>query len=69
MVNVHATAAEKAEADRLSAEDVIANGARIYDLSVSCYTAAHGEDGRPEDVHERRLSDGSCRCGYHKPRS
>lgn len=69
MIDVHATAAEKAEADRLAAEDVMGNGALIHDLMVSCYTAAQGENGRPEDVHEQRLSDRSCRCGYNKPRT
>ena len=44
--------------------DPITEGRKIHDLLVSCYTGT-GEDGRPEDVHERRLSDGSCRCGYY----
>lgn len=67
MIDFHATPAERAEADRLSKIDIIANGPRIHDLSVSCYTGT-GEDGRAEDVHERRMSDGACRCGYNLAR-
>jgi hypothetical protein len=63
-LDFHATPDERAEIKRLCAEDVMGNGERIADLSVSCYTGT-GEDGRPEDVHERRRSDGTCRCGYH----
>lgn len=66
-LDFHATDAERREADRLSKIDAMANGVKIHDLSVSCYTST-GEDGRPEDVHERRMSDGSCRCGYLAPR-
>jgi hypothetical protein len=66
-LDAHATPAERQEADRLQAEDVIANGVKIHDLIVSCYVA-DGEDGRPEEVHERRMSDRSCRCGYNKPK-
>jgi len=67
-LDAHATPAERAEADRLAKENVIENGWAIHDLMISCYVAS-GEDGRPEEVHERRGSDGSCRCGYHKPRA
>jgi len=66
-LDAHATPAERQEANRLAKEDVIANGVKIHDLSVSCYVA-NGEDGRPEEVHERRMSDRSCRCGYNQPR-
>lgn len=65
-LDFHATPAERAEADRLSKIDILGNGNKIHDLIVSCYTAEHGEDGRPEDVHERKISDGTCRCGYHR---
>lgn len=68
ILDVHATPAERAEADRLAREDVIANGPAIHDLGVSCYEA-RGEDRRWEEVHERRMADGSCRCGYYKPRA
>lgn len=68
----HATAAERAEVDRLYADAKITgqrvDGVKIHDLLVSCYVA-DGEDGRPEEVHESKISDGSCRCGYYKPRS
>lgn len=67
MIDFHATDAERAEADALARADVIANGPRIHDLSVSCYTGT-GEDGRPEDVHERKMSTGECRCGYYPAR-
>lgn len=63
----HATATERAEADRLAKIDILKYGNAIHDLDVSCYTGT-GEDGRPEDVHETRLSDGACRCGYNKSR-
>lgn len=63
----HATDGERREADRLAALDVIKYGPAIHDLSVSCYTGT-GEDGRPEDVHETRMSDGACRCGRNKSR-
>jgi hypothetical protein len=66
MLDFHSTPAERAEADRLSEDDVIANGSKIHDLLISCYTTS-GEDGRPEDVHENRLSDGGCRCGTNRP--
>lgn len=66
-LDAHATPAERQEADRLAKEDVIANGTKIHDLDVSCYVGT-GEDGRPEEVHERRISDRSCRCGYNQPR-
>lgn len=66
-LDFHATDAERAEADRLAKIDAMANGVKIHDLSVSCYTGT-GEDGRPEDVHERRMSNGGCRCGYYRPR-
>lgn len=65
ILDFHASATERQEADRLAKIDIIANGVKIHDLSVSCYTAECGEDGRPEDVHERKISDGTCRCGYH----
>jgi len=68
MIDFHATAGERREADRLSKIGMLKYGNAIHDLIVSCYTAAHGEDGRPEDVHETRLSDGACRCGYNKSR-
>lgn len=66
-LDFHASDRERQEADRLAKENVITNGPRIHDLSVSCYTGT-GEDGRPEDVHETRMSDGACRCGAHKAR-
>lgn len=66
-LDFHGTATERKEADRLAKIDCLKYGNAIHDLSVSCYTGT-GEDGRPEDVHERRLSDGACRCGYNKSR-
>lgn len=66
-LDFHATAGERKEADRLSKLGILAYGNAIHDLIVSCYTGT-GEDGRPEDVHEQRLSDGACRCGYNKSR-
>lgn len=65
MLDFHATPDERKQADALAREDILGNGNAIHDLSVSCYTALSGEDGRPEDVHERKLSDGTCRCGYY----
>jgi hypothetical protein len=67
ILDIHATPAERAEADRLAKEDVIGNGNAIHDLDVSCYEA-RGEGGKWEEVHEQRLSDRSCRCGYYQPR-
>lgn len=66
-LDFHATPGERRKADALAKEDVITYGNAIHDLSVSCYTGT-GEDGRPEDVHETRISDGACRCGYNKSR-
>jgi hypothetical protein len=66
-LDAHATDAERAEADRLLKIDFQAHGDAIQALTVSCYVAT-GEDGRPEEVHEIRVSDGSCRCGYNKAR-
>ena len=63
-LDFHASAAERAEADTLNP---ITDGVKIHDLIVSCYTGT-GEDGRPEDVHERKISNGACRCGYYRPR-
>jgi hypothetical protein len=68
MLDFHATPDERKQADALAREDILGNGNAIHDLSVSCYTALQGEDGRPEDVHERKLSDGTCRCGYYSLR-
>lgn len=65
-LDVTPTAADRVEANRLQAEDVLGNGNKIRDLMVSCYVAEQGEGGQPEEVHERR-TDGTCRCGYNGP--
>lgn len=64
MITASVPASDRAAADKL---DPITDGNKIHDLLVSCYVGT-GEDGRPEQVHERRLSDGSCRCGYYRLR-
>lgn len=64
MLDAHSTPEDRAMLDTL---DWSTDQTKIHDLLVSCYTAS-GEDGRPEDVHEQRLSDRSCRCGHYGPK-
>ena len=56
------TAEDHANYARFVAEG---NSHAAHDAIVSCYTGT-GEDGRPEDVHELKISDGTCRCGYRR---
>jgi hypothetical protein len=66
MDTANPTAANRTEAARLAAEghpNDMTVGMLINDLLVSCYI---GSDGEPQ--HEAR-TDGSCRCGYRKPRT
>jgi len=67
-LNARPTAADREEVKRLREEahrsGKSADGWKIHDLLVSCYVSS-GEDGRPEEVHEQRMSDRSCRCGKY----
>lgn len=40
-----------------------------HDALVSCYESVCREDGMSavEMIHERRMADGSCKCGRFKP--
>jgi hypothetical protein len=69
--NAPVPAADRAEVTRLYAEakrnGTRVDGVKIHDLLVSCYVGT-GEGGGPEAVHETKISNGACRCGYYRPR-